>query len=44
MRGEITVSPDDLASLENNLQVVEILDAAVQSGKTGEVIRLRQND
>ncbi len=39
VRKEIQVAPGDLSSLENNLQVVRILDAAVRSGKTGEVIR-----
>lgn len=38
VRKEIQVTPNDLSSLENNLQVVRILDAAVRSGKTGQVI------
>lgn len=32
--------PDELTSLENNLIVVEILDAARQSAKTGRVVKL----
>jgi len=35
VRGEIQVLPTDLSSLENNLMVVKILDAAIQSAKTG---------
>ena len=35
VRGEIEVKPFDLASLENNMIVMEILDAAVKSAKTG---------
>ena len=38
LRGE--TKPDELTSLENNLIVVEILDAARQSAKTGKAIRL----
>ena len=34
VRGEIEVKPFDLASLENNMIVMEILDAAVKSAKT----------
>ena len=33
VRGEIEVSSDDLSSLENNLMVVRILDAAVRSSR-----------
>jgi hypothetical protein len=40
VRGEIKVSPTDLSSLENNLTVVEILEAAKQSAREGKVIRL----
>lgn len=39
IRGE--TKPDELTSLENNLIVVEILDAARQSAKTGKVIYLK---
>lgn len=41
VRGEITVHPTDLASLENNLTVVEILSAAVKSARTGKPVRLK---
>ena len=37
--GEIEVTPLDLSSLENNLIVVEILDAARRSSNTGTTIR-----
>ncbi|MCD7972610.1 MAG: Gfo/Idh/MocA family oxidoreductase [Candidatus Azobacteroides sp.] len=40
VRGEIEVKPTDLSSLENNLIVVEILEAAIKSNQTGEVISL----
>jgi len=42
IRGEIQVSPTDLSSLENNLIVVEILDAAIQSANTGQKIYLNK--
>lgn len=41
VRGEIEIKPYDLASLENNLIVVEILDAAVKSAKRGKPVYLR---
>ncbi len=41
VRGDIEVKPYDLASLENNMIVVEILDAAIRSAKTGKAIKLR---
>ena len=41
VRGEITVSPQDLSSLENNLTVVEILTAAVKSSRTGRPVKLK---
>lgn len=40
VRKEIEVTPDDLSSLENNLIVVEILESAIQSAKTGKVVHL----
>jgi len=40
VRGEIQVAPTDLSSLENNLIVVDILDAAIQSANTGQKINL----
>ncbi len=42
VRGEIAVHPLDLSSLENNLIVVEILDAARRSSNTGTTIRLER--
>ena len=39
MRGEIKVKPFDLASLENNMLVVEILDAAIKSAKNGKPVK-----
>lgn len=41
--GDITMSPYDLSSLENNLLVVEILDAARKSAATGKTIELQAN-
>lgn len=41
VRGEISVSSHDLSSLENNMIVVEILEAAKQSAKEGRVIMLK---
>lgn len=41
VRGELNVTPADLASLENNLIVMEILDAAVRSARTGSPVRLK---
>ncbi|MDR1224314.1 MAG: Gfo/Idh/MocA family oxidoreductase [Tannerella sp.] len=38
VRGEIIPEPYDLSSLENNLIVVRILEAAIQSSKTGKTI------
>jgi len=42
IRGDIIVKPTDLSSLENNMIVVEILDAARQSAKEGKVIYLKK--
>ncbi len=42
IRGEIIVRPTDLSSLENNMIVVEILEAARQSAKEGKVIYLKK--
>lgn len=39
VRGEIKLQPYDLASLENNMMVVRILNAAIESAKTGEVVK-----
>jgi len=41
VRNEIQLTPSDLSSLDNNLIVVEILDAAKQSAKEGKVIKLK---
>ena len=40
IEGDITMSPYDLSSLENNLLVVEILDAARKSAQTGQRVYL----
>ena len=40
VRGEIEAEPYDLCSLENNLIVMEILSAAVKSGRTGKPVKL----
>lgn len=42
VRGDIKVLPEDLASLENNVIVNEILEAAVKSAKTGKPVRLKK--
>jgi predicted dehydrogenase len=41
VHGEVTVKPTDLSSLENNMIVVEILEAARRSAKEGKVIYLK---
>ena len=40
VRGDLVVSADDLSSLENNLVVVEILEAAIRSAEEGKAIKL----
>ena len=40
VRGEVTVEPTDLSALDNNLTVVEILDAARRSAATGTTVTL----
>jgi predicted dehydrogenase len=40
LRGETGVADTDLSALENNLTVVRILDAARESARTGQTIRL----
>ena len=42
IRNEISLPPFDLSSLENNMLVVEILDAARESAKTGKKIPLKK--
>lgn len=44
VRGELEVSPADLASLENNLVVMEILSAAVKSARTGTPVKLKAHE
>jgi predicted dehydrogenase len=39
LHGKITVPPFGLYSLENNVQVVRILDAARESAKTGKMVK-----
>ena len=41
IRGDIKMAPTDLSSLENNMTVMEILDAAVRSAKSGKKIILK---
>src|SRR6476660_9050073 len=41
VHGEVTVKPTDLSSLQNNMMVVEILEAARKSAKEGKVIYLK---
>lgn len=41
VRGEIEVTPGDLASEENNLLVVRILDAAKKSARLGRPVKIR---
>jgi len=41
VRSEIEVKPTDLGALENNLLVVEILEAAIKSAKRGKSVKIR---
>ncbi|MEM6770161.1 MAG: Gfo/Idh/MocA family oxidoreductase [Bacteroidota bacterium] len=41
IRKEITLGPNDPSTLENNLTVVEILDAARKSARSGKRVKLR---
>jgi len=41
IRKEITLEPYDLSSLENNMLVVEILEAAKTSAKSGKTIKIK---
>ena len=41
IKKEITLPAYDLSSLENNLIVVEILEAAIQSSRTGKKVLLK---
>ena len=40
VRGDIAVAPTDLSALENNLTVMEILDAALRSAQSGTTVTL----
>lgn len=42
IRNKITVSPNDLSSLENNMVVMEILEAAKESVRTGRTVFLHK--
>jgi predicted dehydrogenase len=42
VHGEITVKPTDLSSLQNNMIVIEILEAAKTSAKEGKMIYLKK--
>jgi predicted dehydrogenase len=42
IKGEIIIQPTDLASLEINLTVVEILEAASKSSRTGKQVLLNK--
>ncbi|ULC58412.1 Gfo/Idh/MocA family oxidoreductase [Flaviramulus sp. BrNp1-15] len=41
IKNEVTLKPYDLSSLENNMIVMEILDAAIKSAKTNKTIELK---
>lgn len=41
VKGQIIPGKNDLSSLENNMLVVEILDAAVKSAQSGKVVKLK---
>ena len=40
VRGEIEEQPSDLSALQNNVLVVQILEAAKKSAKTGKAVKL----
>jgi len=42
VRGEIKMKPTDLSALENNMVVMEILEAAKKSAKEGKLVYLRK--
>ena len=42
IRNEIALEPFDLSSLENNMIVMEILDAAIKSAKTKKTIEIKK--
>lgn len=41
VRGQITPQDADLSALQNNMVVMEILDAAMQSAKSGKVVKFK---
>ena len=41
VKGKITPAPADLSALENNMIVMEILEAAKKSAKSGKVVKLK---
>ncbi len=43
VRNQVTLAPYDLSSIENNMIVVEILDAAKKSAETGKLVKLKKN-
>lgn len=44
INGEIKINPFDLSSLENNMIVMEILEAAIKSAKSNQTIFLHRDD
>ena len=44
INGDITLQPFDLSSVENNMIVMEILDAARKSAKTGKTVKLKKTN
>ncbi|GAA3570533.1 Gfo/Idh/MocA family oxidoreductase [Snuella lapsa] len=44
VRHEVVLEPNDLTALENNMIVVEILEAAIKSAKSGKTVKLNAND
>ncbi|MBT8308053.1 MAG: Gfo/Idh/MocA family oxidoreductase, partial [Maribacter sp.] len=42
IKNELTLEPFDLSSLENNMIVMEILDAAIMSAKTNKTIEIKK--
>lgn len=40
VRGQLSLKPYDLSSLENNMIVKEILDAAIRSAESGQMVYL----
>jgi len=42
IRNEVKMKPYDLSSVENNMIVMEILEAAIKSAETGKAIRLKK--